>query len=430
MGGTRVVIDVRPLQEPERTPVTADYLERLLGAFADEPLAGESFVVLARALRPDPTAGLEQRGLPVVARRRLPPTSRVFRSAGLTLDSFLLRGAELGAARHADAGGAVGSVYHTAGGAVPLASQLPVVATLLDLAPWELPQTYAASAAARFGHRLRARVLHDASRVIVCSRATADSARRRLHLPEERIAVVPLAVDEEFRAAGADADRTAAVRQRLGLPERYLVFAGRYDARKDLGTLFRALRQLREAGQGAVEQGAGRRPRRRSASSPELQTPPLVVLAAQYSSPDDQALLERAAARSGAADLLPVAPHLGRADRAALIGGSLGLVYPSLSEATGLPALEALSLGVPVISSRAGALPEIVGSAGIVVEPRDPGRLAAAISALWAGGSLSEQLSRQARGRAASSTRTWRDVARETRTVYASAAEAQSARVR
>jgi len=409
VGPSRVVIDLRPLQEPERTPITAEYLAGLLEAFTADPLAGESFVVIGRALRPDPSVELEARGLPVAGRRVLPPTSRVFRSAGLTLDSFLLRGAEAGTADD----GPVGSVYHTAGGAVPLASQLPVVATLLDLAPWELPATYAASAAARFGHRLRARILHDAARVIVCSRATAESARRKLHLPAEKICVVPLAVDEAFRAAGRDEARLAALRGRLGMPARYLVFSGRYDARKDLGTLFRALGRLRQE------------------FAHDAEGPPTVALAIKYELDEDRAAVQRAVARSGVPQMLHVVPALSREDRAALIGGAVALVYPSLSEATGLSALEALSVGVPVICSRAGALPEIVGSAGIVVEPQDPARLAAALSALWAGGPLSEQLRNQAQKRSESMTRTWRDVARETREVYAAAAAtARSARAR
>ncbi len=427
--GTRVVIDVRPLQEPERTPITGEYLGHLLAAYADEPLAGESFIVLTRALRDDPTRQLEERGLPIAGRRVLPPTSRLFRSAGLTLDSFILRGAELGASRGAHDAGAAGTVYHTAGGAVPLASQHPVVATLLDLAPWELPHIYAASAAARFGHRLRARVLHDAARVIVCSRATAESARRRLHLPRERIAVVGLAVDDEFVAAGRDEKRLAAVRRRLVLPERYLVFSGRYDARRDMATLFAALRRLRDEAARVSEQAPARSRGRRSSTRrrAEEESPPLVVLAAHDDTPEEQPALQRAVARSAAGELLRVTPSLVRADRAALVGGALGMVYPSLSEATGLPALEALALGVPVIASRAGALPEIVGSAGIVVEPRDPARLAAAIATLWGGGSLAEQLRRHARQRAERPARTWRDVARETREVYAAAAsEARS----
>lgn len=390
---TRVLIDVRPLQEPERTPITAEYLGNLLRAFTADPLEGESFVVLARAMRPDPTVELAERGLPVAGRRTLPPTSRVFRSAGLTVDSFLLRAAELGA------GGPGGSVYHTAGGAVPLASGLPVVATLLDLAAWELPELYAASPAARFGHRLRARVLRDAARVIVCAAATAESARRRLRLPLERIAVVPLAVDEAIRAAGRDGDRQARLRARLELPQRYLVFAGRYDARKDTATLFAALRSLREAAQ-----------------------PPDLVWAGPFDSPDERASLVAVVARSGAGAHIHLAPMLDAADRAALVGGSSGLVYPALSEGTGQVVLEAHSVGVPVIASRAGALPELVGNAGIVVEPRDPRRLAAAIGALWEGGALAGQLTRAARRRADGWSRTWRDVARETRGVYAAAA--------
>ena len=412
--GVRVVVDVRPMQEPERTPLTAEYLERLLAAFAAEPLADKSFVLVSRAMRDDPADELEDAGLPIVARRRLPPTSRVFRSAGLTLDSFLLRGAEIGTAEQ------TGTIFHTAGGAVPLASRMPVVATLLDLAPWELPGTYAASPAARFGHRLRRRVLHDAARVIVCSRATAESARRLLHLPAERLAIVPLAVDEAFRSAGRNVELVGQTRERLGLPARYMAFAGRYDARKDLRTLFSALALLR--GRDGSQATSGRRSRGNGRNGP----PPALVFALQQDAPDERRLVEDALERSGVAALVTLVAPRDAAERAAVVAGSEAFVYPCLSEATALPALEALSLGVPVICSRAGALPETVGSAGIVVEPRDANRLAAAIEALWFGGSLADQLRRQAHRRAESDTRSWSDVALETREVYAAAAEAHN----
>jgi glycosyltransferase involved in cell wall biosynthesis len=410
LAATRVVIDVRPLQEPERTPLTAEYLGNLLTAFAAEPVEGESFVVLTRALRPDPTVELERDGLPVASRRVLPPTSRVFRSAGLTLDSFLLRAAEIGSAAPeiepgAAAGGAtdpVGTVYHTAGGAVPLASGLPVVATLLDTAPWELPEAYLASPAARFGHRLRRRVLRDAARVIVCSSAVGDLARRRLHLPRERIAIVPLAVDPAFRRVGRDKSAQARVRGRLHLPARYLAFSGRYDARKDLATLFGAVRSLAE--------------------SSSREAAPRIVFAGPFETPEEREMLASAVARSGAASQIDVAPLMSSGDRAAVIGGALGFVYPALSEATGGPLLEALSLGVPVITSRTGALPEQVGGAGIVVEPRDERRLAAALSALWETQTLAGQLTKTAQARAAKWSRTWADVGRETRAVYAAVA--------
>ncbi|KRT64482.1 MAG: group 1 glycosyl transferase [Chloroflexi bacterium CSP1-4] len=415
--GTRVVIDLRPLQEPERTPITAAYLDRLLSAYAARPLPGESFVVLLRTLRDDPADELERRGLVVAGRRRVPPTARLLRSGGLTIDSFLLRGAEVGTARHAEEAGAVGSVYHTAGGAVPLGSRLPVVATLLDLAPWELPEVYARSIAARFGHRLRARVLRDATRLIVTSRATGESARRRIHIRPERIVVVPLAADEAFGPAAAEVDRVAAIRARLELPDKYLVFAGRYDARKDLGTLFAALQGLRAEGATGKATKAGK-----AAGAAEA-WPPFVVLAgAAGADATDVAALGRAAERYGVADLVRLTPRLSHDELASLEAGSGGFVFPTISEGTGLAATEALALGIPVVASKTGPLPEIVGSAGILVEPRDAARLAAALRSIWSDGRIHAQLARAAQARAAGPRRTWHDVARETRAVYADAA--------
>jgi glycosyltransferase involved in cell wall biosynthesis len=416
-----VVIDLRPLQEPERTPITAAYLERLLDAYAARPLAGESFVVLLRTGRDDPADDLERRGLMVSGRRRLPPTARVLRSGGLTLDSFLLRGAEVGTARDVAGSGAAGAVFHSAGGAVPLGSRLPVVATLLDLAPWELPEVYARSAAARFGHRLRARVLRDAARLIVTSRATGESARRRIHIQPERIVVIPLAADAEFELAAAGPERVAAIRARLGLPERYLVFAGRYDARKDLGTLFAALAGLREEGRPRTARRAGTKKGEEVAGTDPW--PPLIVLAgAAGADESDVTALGRAAERHGVADLVRLTPRLTQDEMATLEAGARGFVFPSISEGTGLAALEALACGVPVVASKTGPLPEIVGPAGIIVEPRDEGRLAEALRAVWSDGRIHEQLSRAAHARAAAPRRTWHDVARETRVAYAEAA--------
>src|SRR5512142_903175 len=136
--GTRVLVDVRPLQEPQRSPATADYLEALLASYAADPLPDESFVVLTQAGLSDPTVELpELAGLPVTGRRSLPPT-RLLRSGALVTDPFLLRSASiapslawgrLGAVRD---GAATTTVFHTASGSVPILSRLPVVVTLLD----------------------------------------------------------------------------------------------------------------------------------------------------------------------------------------------------------------------------------------------------------------------------------------------------------
>jgi len=399
--GSRVVVDLRLLQEPARAPITASYLQSLLAGYAADPLPGEDLVVILRRFRPDPTPELEAAGLRVVGRRWVLPTARTLRSLGLPVDALLLRGAEvrLGTTDPATAG----SVFHTAGGAMPTRSALPVVVTLLDLAPWELPERYAATAAARLGQRSRVAGLHRARRIVVASRATADAAVRLLGLDRERIAVVPLAADDAFVPGPPEPTRLAAVLSMHHIPDRYLVVGGRYDARSDLPTLLAALRTLRARG------------------TSDTDLPCLVLAGAAGDDPEAQTRVTQLAERYGVRDLVRLTPPLAVTDRATLEAAAVGHVQPALSDATGMSAHEALAAGVPVICSRTGALPEIVGPAGIIVEPQDAGRLAAALTTLWSGGPVAVQVTRAAQARASGSRRRWSDVANETRTVYAQA---------
>ncbi len=418
--GIRVVLDARPLQEPERAPLTAAYLGGLLEAFDAEPLAGESFALLLRADLDDPTADLTR--LDVVGRRLLPPT-HLLRSGAMTVDPFVLSGASLGAAWRAEDGGAAGAVYHAAGGVVPLITRLPLVVTLLDLAPWELSAAYQRTIASRFGQRLRARLLRDAAAVIVGSDAVATAARRLLHVRRDRIRVVPFAARPAFTFWPADDDGrptpgpagsaapTATEqhvaqheRERLGLPERYLVYSGRYDARQDLATLLRALEQLAAAG-------------RPDDLGPDISWPPRVLLVG--ASPDDRASLARAASRVDVGESLTYAPRLPDERLAALVRGARAAILPALSDATGIAALESIACGTPVIASTVGALPEVVGAAGILVPPREPERLASALATAWTDDRVHAGLAAIARERAEGHRRTWADVALETRRVYA-----------
>ena len=198
--GVRVVMDVRAMQEPARAPRTAAYLEGLLAGFDADPLTGESFAFLLASDEDDPTTRFEN--LEVIGRRMLPPV-RLLRSGALTVDPFLLRGASLGAAWRAERGGAAGAVYHAAGGGLPIASRIPTVVTLLDLAPWEMPGAFQRGVASRFGQRLRGQLLRDAAAVLVGTDAVAQAARRLLHLKRERIHVVPLAPRPAYAAAGS-----------------------------------------------------------------------------------------------------------------------------------------------------------------------------------------------------------------------------------
>jgi glycosyltransferase involved in cell wall biosynthesis len=403
--GVRVVLDARPLQTPERAPLTATYLDALLRAYDEAPLPGESFAIFLRSDLDDPTGRYAT--LPVVGRRLLPPT-RLLRSAAMTIDPFLLRGATLGAAWRAERGGAAGAVYHAVGGgSLPIASGLPVVVTMLDLAPWELPDSFQGSLAGRFGQRLRAQQLREATAVIVGTHAAARAARRLLHIHEDRVRVVPLAPRAAFGPTlGQRRTRpeTIALRERLGLAERYFVFSGRFDARQDLDTLLKALAALASAGRPAD-------------LDPDVTWPPRVLLVG--ASPDDRASLARAAGREGIGESLAYAPALAAEALAGLVRAARAVIHPVLSEATGLPLIEAIACGTPVVASAVGAVPELVGPAGLLVGTGEPDRLAVALATMWRDDNVHQRLVTAARARAKSAKRTWADVARDTRAVYA-----------
>lgn len=411
--GVRVVLDARPLQEPDRAPLTASYLDGLLGAFDAVPAGGELFALLLGSDLDDPTLRFEH--LSIVGRRLLPPT-RLLRSGALTVDPFLLSGASLGAAWRADRTGAAGAVYHAVGGSIPLITGLPLIVTLLDLAPWELPGAYQRGTAARFGQRLRGRLLRDAAAVIVGTEAVALAARRLLHLRRDRLRVVALAPRPSFwttgesgrdRAAGPAADGGArAERERLGLPERYVIYSGRYDARQDLATLLRAIAELAAAG-------------RPDGLPDDAPWPPRVLFAG--ASPDDRAALARAAAREGVGEAIAYAPHLDDDRLAGLVHGARAALLPVLSDSAGQAAIEAIACGIPVVASAVGALPEIVGAAGILVEPRNPARLAQALATAFVDDRVHGALAAIALERATTDRWTWADVARETRAIYAEA---------
>ena len=407
--GVRVVMDVRALQEPARAPRTAAYLDGLLSGFDADPRVGESFAFLLASDENDPTTRFEH--LEVVGRRLLPPT-RLLRQAALTVDPFVLRGASVGAAWRAERGGAAGAVYHAAGNAVPIASGLPTVVTLLDLAPWELPGAFQRGTASRFGQRLRARLLRDAAAVLVGTEAVAKSARRLLHLRRDRIHVVPLAPRPAYAAVLDHAlgrrETARAAADRLGLGDRYLVYHGRHDVRQDAATLMAALASLGSAARPAGLAAAADWP------------PRLLVVDA---TPDDRAALARIAARHGAGNQLVFAAIMPADDTAAIVAAARAVVLPVVSESSGLVAIDALAAGIPVIASAVGALPEIVGSAGILVEPRDRERLAVAMATAWGDEPVRAGIAAAARARsAAGGARSWVDVANDVREIYATVA--------
>ena len=248
-----------------------------------------------------------------------------------------------------------------------------VVLTVHDLAFRRFPET-APMATHRWLMRLESS-LRRASQVIVVSEQTRQDLldcfpglAARL---TERLTVVPLGVDTgTFRPAPPD--DVEAVRRRYAVDGPYVLSLGGIEPRKNLPALIRAY-----------------------ASLPEDVRPTLVVAGPVATwNPEgwNQVRPELDALPPSIRDDIVVTGYVSEADKVALLSGAEALVYPSLYEGFGLPVLEAMACGTPVLTSGVSALPETAGSAALLVDPDDTEDIAAGIERLLTDGALRESL--------------------------------------
>jgi glycosyltransferase involved in cell wall biosynthesis len=272
------------------------------------------------------------------------------------------------------AGAAGADLLHGVHYELPLRSRLPAVVTVHDLTLITDPRWHEPSKVRYFGWAMR-RAVRAARRVLCVSATTARDLTRLLDVDPERVDVTPLGTDLRPAAAA----EVEAVRRRLGLDGPYLLGLGTVEPRKDLPTLVRAFAGL-----------AGELPHR-------------LVLAglAGWGS----GALAAAVAASGVADRVLLAGYVPEADKAALLTGADVVAYPSRWEGFGLPVLEAMACGTPVVTTTGGSLPEVAGDAAALVEPGDADALAAAIAKL--AGDSGERQAAAARGRARAAGFTW-----------------------
>ncbi|HLW15781.1 MAG TPA: glycosyltransferase family 1 protein [Actinomycetota bacterium] len=224
----------------------------------------------------------------------------------------------------------------------PVPSRIPVVYTMHDLTPMQFPDWYPAIESFLF--RAAARdVVGRARRIIAVSRTVADSLTERLQIDPTRITVVHEGIDERFRTP-PPAEISAQVCARYGVePGRYLVHVGWVTTRKNLTVLVEALA-------------------RRGKGAPLLFVGPEGFGAG---------VVKDAIEHHGVRDRVTFTGHVPDEDLPALMASALALVHPSRYEGFGFTPLEAMALGTPAIAARAGALPEVLGDAAVLLDPDD-----------------------------------------------------------
>lgn len=226
--------------------------------------------------------------------------------------------------------------------------------------------------------------------VLVPSASVRDEARGFLGLRPERIAVTHEGVDSAFRPLDrGECARLA--RERYGLPEDYLLSLGTREPGKNRQSILWAMRYLLDLG-----------------GDPHL----AVAGQAGWGAAEEEAMVERL----GLGGRVHFTGYVPQEDLPALYNAAGLFLFPSLYEGFGLPVVEAMACGVPVITSNVSSLPEVAGDAAILVDPHDPHAIADAVARVQADPAEAKRLREAGLARAAKFT--WEACAQATLAVY------------
>lgn len=241
---------------------------------------------------------------------------------------------------------------------IPLVCPVPTVVTVHDLGYLYYPQAHRPFDRWYLDWTTR-RHTRLATRVIADSQATRADLVRFYGAEPDRIIVVYPGRDEALRRVD-DAAIIEAVKAHYEIADGYLLYLGTLQPRKNLIRLVEAFARLQ----------------------PSAAQPQQLVLAGKKGWLYDD-LFARVQSL-GLSRHVTFAGYVADEDKAALISGATALVYPSLYEGFGLPVLEAMACGVPVLTSNVSSLPEVAGDAALLVNPQDTDSIAAGMVRLIA----------------------------------------------
>jgi glycosyltransferase involved in cell wall biosynthesis len=275
-------------------------------------------------------------------------------------------------------------LLHAPSYTAPLGGPRPLVLTIHDVSYERHPEwyPYRRDPLRRAFYRWSA---HTADRIITDSTFSKQEILSAYGLPAERVDVVPLAASAPFTPGARNSDSAT---------PSYVLHVGDLHPRRNVETALGALVRVRER-------------------QPHLADMRLVLAGVDRGVADSLASV--AASLAPGRDVLDLRGRIPEAELVALYRGAAALVYPSRYEGFGLPLLEAMACGTPVIASRAASIPEVVGDAALLVDPDDVDGWADAIEAV----SRAEiSTAMRAAGLARAAGFSWRRTAEETLAVY------------
>lgn len=279
---------------------------------------------------------------------------------------------------------------------LPLAAPCPGVVTVHDLSFVRLPQTLPPVKRTYLTALCRASV-KQAARIIAVSGQTADDVQRYFAAPADRVVVIHNGVSTRFRPHSPS--ELEAFRRQSGAPSRYLLYLGTLEPRKNLALLVRAFARWR------------------TLCAPADREVKLVLAGGKgwwY------AEIFHIVQELGLIDAVHFPGFISQETLPAWYAGAEAFVYPSLFEGFGLPVLEAMASGTPVICSRAPGVQEVAGDAAITFDPQDEAGLVAALHLVMSQPALQRTLGQ--RGLAHAARFSWRRCAEATCSVYLRAA--------
>lgn len=238
------------------------------------------------------------------------------------------------------------------------------VTTIHDMVPFVYPETHARLTNLLF-HRYLPRTLPFVDKIVTVSRASEHDIVRFIGVQPDRVTVIPCGVSPRF--GPRDASQVSDVLSRYGIVPPYLLAVGALQPRKNLETLLEAFARLRLGG---------------------LSHHLVVVGRKVWKS---EGIFQRLD-ELGLGDAVLLTGYVDDADLPALYAGASCFVFPSIYEGFGLPPLEAMACGVPVVTSNTSSLPEVVGDAAITVDPHDVDGFVAAIRQVLDQPALTNQL--------------------------------------